>query len=213
MSVRRAVCLLSGGPDSVVAAGLTRADGYELSGLFVDYEQRTSSREAETARRNARWLGVTDFRVARVPFLGQLGASALTDRTLRVSEETKELEYVPFRNTILISLAVAWAEAIGGDRVVIGSIGGPWITPDNNPRYFEAMNRLIAAGSRAGITVHAPLGAMSKVEVLRTGLAQGLDLGATWSCQNDGDRPCQECNNCRDRSGAFVAAGMTDPLL
>jgi 7-cyano-7-deazaguanine synthase len=123
------------------------------------------------------------------------------------------MEYVPFRNTILISLAVAWAEVLGADLAVIGSIGGPWITPDNNPRYFEAMNRLVEAGSRASVVVAAPLNAMTKARVLLLGRELGIDLALTWSCQNEVDNPCQECNNCRDRSAAFAAANLVDPLF
>ncbi|KOG88175.1 7-cyano-7-deazaguanine synthase [Streptomyces varsoviensis] len=212
MSQRRAVCLLSGGPDSVVAAAIARDAGYLVSGLYVDYGQRTASREAEFAARNAAWLGVESLRTAAVPFLGEIKGSALTDTDSRVTDETRHLEYVPFRNTVLNSLAIAWAETLGAERVVTGSIGGPWITPDNSPDYFRALNDLIAVGTRSDITAWAPLGECSKAESLRRGIDLGVPLGETWSCQNDSDVPCGECNNCLDRSRAFKELGVQDPL-
>lgn len=211
----RAVCLLSGGPDSVVAAAFVRSAHVSLYGLFVDYAQRTAARERRQAEATAEWLGVAELRVAKVDFLGQIGGSAITDEALRVTGAAPHLEYVPFRNTVFASLAVAWAEVLGADRVIIGSIGGPWITPDNSPAYFAALNAAVAEGSRSrpAITVSAPLGAMSKREVIAAGLTMQLPFQLTWSCQNDGDLPCGECNNCGDRARAFAELGKPDPLL
>jgi len=212
MSQQRAVCLLSGGPDSVVAAALARDAGFELYGLYVDYGQRTAARERTQAEATAKWLNVRELRTAQLPFLGQVGGSAVTDDSVRITNETRQLEYVPFRNTVFNSLAIAWAEVLDASRVVIGSIGGPWITPDNSPTYFEALNALVAEGSRSTIEVWAPLGHMTKKEVISTGLDLSVPFRLTWSCQNDADVPCFECNNCLDRAQAFEALKAVDPL-
>jgi 7-cyano-7-deazaguanine synthase len=213
MNSARAICLLSGGPDSVIAALLAREAGHEMYGLYVDYGQRTSKREQRQAELTAEWLGIREFEVAAVPFLGQLGGSGITDTRYRVTSSEPDSEYVPFRNTILVSMAVAWAEVLPAATVVIGSIGGPWITPDNKPAYFAALNTLVAEGSRHAINVWAPLGAMSKQEVIAAGLARGVPFELTWSCQNDSAKPCAECNNCRDRERAFRATHAEDPLF
>nr|MDT0661996.1 7-cyano-7-deazaguanine synthase [Micromonospora sp. DSM 115978] len=209
----RAVALLSGGPDSVVAALLARKAGYRIHGLYVDYGQRTARRDIRQAERTAQWLGVEELRTAHCPFVGEVGGSPLTDTTVRLGGGNRLSEYVPFRNTVFCSLAVAWAEVLGARRVVIGSIGGPWITPDNKPSYFAALNALIREGSRSEIEVWAPLGAMSKAEVVRAGARLGVPFGLTWSCQNDADEPCGECNNCRDRAAGFAGNNLVDPLV
>jgi len=208
----RAIALLSGGPDSVVAAAVARDAGYQLHGLYVDYGQRTAEREHAQALRTAEWLGVQEFRVASCPFIGEVGGSPLTDKRKRLRNNNRASEYVPFRNTVFCSLAVAWGEVLEAKRVVIGSIGGPWITPDNSPPYFTALNTLISEGSRSSIEVWAPLGAMSKSEVLRRGTELAVPFELTWSCQNDAGRPCGECNNCLDRANGFAENGMVDPI-
>lgn len=212
MTSNVAICLLSGGPDSVVAALLMREQGFALKGLYVDYGQRTRLAEAERARATADWLGVLEFRTCSVPFLGEVGGSAITDVSTRVSTADPTSEYVPFRNTVFLSAAVAWAEASGAAGVVAGSIGGPWITPDNSPEYYERLNALIHAGTRAEVTAYAPLNRMSKAEVIREGAQRGVPFELTWSCQNDTDVPCGRCNNCVDREKAFAANGLADPL-
>ena len=212
-SENRAIVLLSGGPDSVVAAALAREEGYLLYGLYIDYGQRTAQRELAQAERTGDWLGLQELRTAHCPFVGEVGGSPLTDTSERLGESNRRTEYVPFRNTVFCSLAVAWGEVLEARRVVIGSIGGPWITPDNKPSYFAALNTLIGEGSRSSIEVWAPLGAMDKAEVVRTGTRLGVPFGLTWSCQNDEDSPCGECNNCRDRAGGFAGNDLADPLL
>jgi 7-cyano-7-deazaguanine synthase len=209
------VCLISGGPDSIVAAALAARRGSELCGLFADYGQRTLERELDCAKRNAGWLGMVDFKVARIPWLSEVGGSALTDLDMRVSQADPGAEYVPFRNTLLISHAVAWAEVLGAELIVIGSTGGPWITPDNNIDYFEAMKEVIARGSRVGarLDIYAPLCQEAKVSCIQQALDLGVPLENTWSCQNDNDKACAECNNCLDRAAAFAALGLADPVI
>jgi 7-cyano-7-deazaguanine synthase len=214
---RIAVCLLSGGPDALVAAALTAREGFGLAAMFADYGQRTVARERESARSCARWLNCREFREARIGWLAQIGGSVLTSRTGRVDGSDVRSEYVPFRNTLLLAHAVAWAEVLGARRVVIGSTGSDRISPDNSPDYLAAFQRVVTAGTMVdparGITVSAPLAACTKAEMVRLGTGLGVPFGDTWSCQNDGDTACGECNNCRARADAFAQHGLTDPVL
>lgn len=212
-----AVTLLSGGPDSVVASALALEDGYRLAALFVDYGQRSAEREESAAFEASTWLGCEELRVARLPFLKDIGGSAMLQGSPnRVTQANRDSEYVPFRNTILLSLAVAWAETLGAHAIVIGAIGGPWITPDNCPEYFDAVREVIRLGSRLhaeGLRLLVPLGSFSKAEMLTEGLRLEVPFEMTWSCQNANDIPCGECNNCLDRARAFDAIIGVDPLV
>jgi 7-cyano-7-deazaguanine synthase len=211
----RAVYLASGGPDSVVAAALARREGFQLFAMFVDYRQHAARREEECAGATAAWLGALEFRKAELPWLGSLGGSALTEAGGRVTRRNPAAEYVPFRNTVMISLAVAWAEVVGAGRVVVGSTGGPWITPDNKPEYYDAVDRVIALGARAGtaISTYAPLCRAPKTDAVRKGLELGIPFEDTWSCHNEVTLPCGECTNCLDRERSFAQLGVDDPLI
>jgi 7-cyano-7-deazaguanine synthase len=212
-----AVCLLSGGPDALVAAALTAREGFGLVAMFADYGQRTVARERECARRCARWLSCREFREATVGWLADIGGSVLTARAGRVDRSDVRAEYVPFRNSLLLAHAVAWAEVLGAERVVIGSTGSDRISPDNSPAYLAAFQQVVNAGTMIGpargITVSAPLAACTKSEMIRLGIGLGAPFADTWSCQNDGDAACGECNNCRAREAAFAQHGLADPVL
>ena len=211
-----AVCLLSGGPDALVAAALTARDGFGLAALFADYGQRTAARERDSARRCARWLDCRHFREATIGWLAEIGGSVLTSGSGRVDASDARAEYVPFRNTVLLSHAVAWAEVLGARRVVIGSTGSDRVSPDNSPAYLAAFQQVVTLGTMAGaagrITVSAPLAACTKAEMVRLGTELGVPFADTWSCQNDGDAACGECNNCRARQAAFAWHGLADPV-
>lgn len=207
----RAVSLVSGGPDSAVAAALARAEGYDLYLLFVDYGQRARARELACAHELATYLGARELRSTRLDWLA---ASALTIDGPPLTIRQPDLIYVPFRNSVLLSLAVAWAEAIDGTAVFIGSIGPPWATPDNSPAYFDAFQELVRVGARDGehIVVRAPLCTSSKLEVVGRGLELGVPFERTWSCQNYDDLACGQCTSCSDRLAAFAALELADPL-
>jgi 7-cyano-7-deazaguanine synthase len=223
--VKRAVVLLSGGLDSYTAAAIARADGFELFALTIRYGQ-VHLREVEAARAVARALGVRRQREIDVD-LAAFGGSALTgdgdipkDRRLD-DERSIPSTYVPARNTILLSLALAWAEVLDARAIVIGVNAVDYSGyPDCRPEFLDAFERLASLGTRAGVegrplTVRAPLLRMSKGEIIQCGIELGLDYGLTHSCYDpDGiGRPCGRCDSCRLRARGFAEAGVIDPLV
>lgn len=221
---RKAVVLLSGGLDSYTAAAVVQAEGFELYALTVRYGQ-VHAHELEAARRVARALGVAAHLEVAVD-LGAIGGSALTghgpipkDRPLDVVEIPPT--YVPARNTVFLALALGWAEVLGARDLVIGVNAIDYSGyPDCRPQYLAAFERLAALATRAGVEgagfrVHAPLVSLTKGEIIRRGLALGLDYSLTHSCYDpapDG-RPCGRCDSCRLRAKGFSEAGVPDPLL
>jgi len=221
----KAVVLLSGGLDSYTAAAMAARDGYELCALTVGYGQ-VHAREVEAARRVAAALDVMQHVRLQVD-LASFGGSALVgdgeipkDRDLSPSGEIPST-YVPARNTIFLSLALAWAEVVGATAIVIGVNALDYSGyPDCRPEYLEAFERMAALATRAGVhgsrlRILAPLIRMSKAEIIRTGTALHLDYSLTHSCYHpapDG-RPCGRCDSCRLRAKGFSEAGVADPLL
>jgi 7-cyano-7-deazaguanine synthase len=219
-----AVVLLSGGLDSYTAAAIAAERGFALYALTVRYGQR-HARELEAARRVAASLRVRRHLEVAVD-LAAIGGSSLTgplevpkDRALDPAEIPST--YVPARNTVFLSLALAWAEVIGASDVVIGANAVDYSGyPDCRPEYLAAFERLAALATRAGaegraFRVHAPLLRLSKADIIRRGLALGLDYGLTHSCYDPGPggRPCGRCDSCRLRARGFAEAGVEDPLL
>lgn len=228
MSRRAAVVLLSGGLDSYTAAAMLRADGFELYALTVRYGQR-HARELEAARRVAASLGVREQLELSVD-LDRIGGSALTS-AIDVPKDRAELQttghqeipvtYVPARNTVFLSLALAWAEALGVTDIGIGANALDYSGyPDCRPEYLRAFEALANLATKAGVEgarfrIHAPLLTMTKAEIIRQGMALGLDYGLTHSCYDPGPdgRPCGACDSCRLRRKGFAEAGIADPLL
>jgi 7-cyano-7-deazaguanine synthase len=224
-SVRRAVVLLSGGLDSLTAAAMTKADGYELYALSVRYGQ-IHAREIEAARAAARSLSVARH-VEMAVDLAMFGGSALVgdgaipkERALE-SDHSIPSTYVPARNTVFLSLALAWAEVVGATAIVIGVNALDYSGyPDCRPEYLEAFERMAALATKAGVEgrplcVLAPLLRMSKAEIIRHGLALGLDFALTHSCYDPtpSGAPCGRCDSCRLRAKGFAEAGVADPLV
>jgi len=221
----RAVLLLSGGLDSYTAGAMMGARGTELFALTVRYGQ-VHAREVEAARHVARALGVTRHIELQVD-LAAFGGSALVgdggipkDRPLE-DEQSIPSTYVPARNTIFLSLALAWAEVLGAETLIIGVNALDYSGyPDCRPEYLEAFERMATLATRVGVEgrplhVAAPLLRLSKADIIRQGLALGLDYGLTHSCYDplpDG-RPCGRCDSCRLRARGFAEAGAADPLL
>ena len=220
----RAVVLLSGGLDSYTAAAIARADGFEVCALTVLYGQR-HHREVESARAVARALGVV--RHLELPIdLRAIGGSSLTsdeqvprDRDLAATDIPST--YVPARNTIFLSLALAWAEVLDASDLVIGVNALDYSGyPDCRPEFIRAFESLATLATRAGVEggrfrVHTPLIALTKAEIIRRGVALGLDYGLTHSCYDprpDG-RPCGRCDSCALRAKGFAEAGLPDPLV
>ncbi len=220
----KAVVLLSGGLDSYTAAAAVQRDGYELYALTVRYGQ-VHAREIDSARAVARALGVKRH-IALDVNLAAFGGSSLvgdgeipTDRPLDGTDIPST--YVPARNTVFLSLALAWAEVVHAAAIVIGVNALDYSGyPDCRPEYLAAFERLADLATRAGVEgarfkILAPLLQLSKAEIIALGTELGLDYGLTHSCYNprpDG-RPCGVCDSCRLRAKGFIQAGLQDPLL
>jgi 7-cyano-7-deazaguanine synthase len=219
----KAVVLLSGGLDSYTAAALTKAEGFELYALTVGYGQRHSY-ELLAARRVAQHLGVARHLEVSVDMRG-IGGSALTgraavprDRDLDASDIP--ITYVPARNTVFLSLALAWAEALDARDLVIGVNALDYSGyPDCRPAFIAAFEALAGVATRAGVegarfSVRAPLLNMSKAEIIRAGTRLGLDYALTHSCYDPSATggPCGRCDSCRLRARGFADAGLLDPL-
>ncbi len=220
----RAVVLLSGGLDSATALAIARAEGWACHALTVLYGQRHAL-EIERARRLAEALGVREHRVVELD-LTAWGGSALTGagevpHTRPVEGASIPATYVPARNTILLALALAWAEVLDARAVFIGVSAVDYSGyPDCRPEFVDAFQHLAELGTRAGLegrapAIRAPLVNKSKAETIRWGVALGLDYGLTWSCYDPAprERPCGTCDSCRLRARGFAEAAIPDPLL
>jgi 7-cyano-7-deazaguanine synthase len=220
----RAVVLLSGGLDSTTAAALARREGWALYGLTLRYGQ-VHAAELEAARRVALALGF-ERHVELDVDLRAFGGSALVgdgaipkDRI--VDEVAIPSTYVPARNTVFLSLALAWAEVLAAERIVIGVNALDYSGyPDCRPEFIAAFEYLASLATRAGVEgrplkVWAPLQQLTKAGIIRLGLELGLDYGLTHSCYDPGPdgRPCGRCDSCQLRARGFAEAGVPDPLL
>ena len=221
--MKPAVVLLSGGLDSYTAAAIARAEGFSLYALTVDYGQR-HAREIESARLVAGSLNVVRHLELAVD-LRAIGGSALTTdaevpRDRDLDEPGIPSTYVPARNTIMLALALGWAEVVGAADIVIGVNALDYSGyPDCRPEFVAAFEKVAALATRAGVEgaafhVHTPLIALGKADIIRRGVALGLDYGLTTSCYDPGPggRPCGRCDSCTLRAKGFAAAGLTDPL-
>lgn len=218
--MKRAVVLLSGGLDSATTLAWARAEGYDCHALSVHYGQRHSA-ELAAAARVAAALGAREHRVMGVDLAG-IGGSALTDPAIAVPETPTEgipSTYVPARNTLLLSLALGWAEVLEAQAVVVGVNAVDYSGyPDCRPEFIAAFQEVARLGTRAGVEgrgvrLLAPLSTMSKRAIIETGLRLGVDYALTVSCyQADADgAACGRCDSCRLRREGFVAAGVPDP--
>jgi 7-cyano-7-deazaguanine synthase len=219
----KAVVLLSGGLDSYTAAAIVRADGYGLYALTVIYGQ-THRSEIDAARAVASDLGVVRHVELNVDLATFGGSSLVGDGEVPRDREIEAAgipsTYVPARNTIFLSLALAWAEVLGAEAIVIGINALDYSGyPDCRPEYLEAFERLAALATRAGVEgrafrVMAPLLRLSKADIIRQGAALALDYGLTHSCYapGGGGIACGRCDSCRLRARGFAEAGLIDPL-
>ena len=222
----RAVVLLSGGLDSTTVLAIARAEGYELFALSFRYGQRHSV-ELQSAERIAASLGVKKHLILNVD-LGQIGGSALTDQ-IDVPKNRLDLEsssdipvtYVPARNTIFLSFALAWAEVLEADDIFMGVNALDYSGyPDCRPEYVEAFERMAALATKAGVEgrqhlrIRTPLIKMTKSEIIRTGLGLGVDYSLTHSCYDPPGEglACGRCDSCLLRLKGFAEAGVMDPL-
>jgi 7-cyano-7-deazaguanine synthase len=220
--MKNAVVLLSGGMDSATVLAIARAQGFTCYALSVDYGQRHHA-ELAAAQRVAQMLGAHEHRVINIDLTG-FGGSALTDNSIAVPQQPGEgipLTYVPARNTIMLSLALAWAEVLHAQDIFIGVNAVDYSGyPDCRPAFIEAFERMANLATKAAIegstlAVHAPLLHLSKAEIVRQGNALGVDFAQTVSCYQADEmgRACGVCDSCRLRRAGFAAAGVDDPTL
>ena len=217
----RAVILLSGGLDSATTLAIARDAGYDCYCLSLEYGQRHSV-ELDAAARVAKALGASEQRVMHLA-LSEFGGSALTDTSIDVPVAGVgpgiPVTYVPARNTIMLSLALAWAEVLGSRDIFVGVNAVDYSGyPDCRPEFiaaFEAMANLATRAAVEGekLTIHAPLIDLSKAEIIRRGSALGVDYGLTVSCYqaDESGRACGVCDSCRLRREGFAASGLADP--
>ncbi|HET8731473.1 MAG TPA: 7-cyano-7-deazaguanine synthase QueC [Moraxellaceae bacterium] len=219
-SVKKAIVLLSGGLDSATCLALARDAGFEPVALSFDYGQRHQA-ELAAARRVAAAFGVTDHRILRLD-LGAIGGSALTDASIAVPTEESTgipVTYVPARNTVFLAFALGLAEVCGSDDIYIGVNAVDYSGyPDCRPEFIAAFEQVANLATKAGVEghrmhIHTPLIALSKADIIQTGLRLGVDYSLTVSCyQADIDgNACGRCDSCRLRRQGFAAAGVTDP--
>ncbi len=221
MAVKKAVVLLSGGLDSATVLAIAKAEGYRCYALTIDYGQRHNS-EMQAAGRVAGAIEVTAHKVLRLS-LDSIGGSALTDRDIAVPEHPAAgipVTYVPARNTIFLSLALAWAETLSAWDLFIGANAVDYSGyPDCRPQFIEAFEQLANLATRASVEEHGrfriqtPLMQMSKAEIIQAGARLGVDYALTVSCYaaDEFGRACGQCDACRLRAKGFQEAGVADP--
>ena len=217
--MKNAVILLSGGLDSATVLAMARQQGFSCYALSVDYGQRHHA-ELDAARRVSMALGAVEHRVVSIDLTG-FGGSALTDKRIAVPEIASTgipSTYVPARNTIMLSLALAWAEVLLSQDIFFGVNAVDYSGyPDCRPEYVEAFERMANLATKAAVEgkplkLHAPLLHMSKAEIIRQGTQLGVDFGLTVSCYqaDDEGRACGVCDSCRLRRAGFEEAAISD---
>ncbi len=219
-----AVVLLSGGLDSLVTLAIAKEEGLELYQLSIDYGQR-HQKELESARKIAEYYKVKEHRIIKVD-LAQIGGSALTDKRISLPEKKEEKEigkdipvtYVPARNTIFLSLAVAFAEVISANAVFIGANALDYSGyPDCRPEYLEAFQKVVQLGTKTGlkgkaVEIRYPLINMTKAEIVKEGARLNVPFHLSWSCYKGVKKACGKCDSCILRLKGFREANITDPI-
>ncbi len=215
-----AVVLLSGGMDSATVLALAREQGFRTYALSLDYGQRHLA-ELQAARLVAAALGAAEHEIIRLD-LGRFGGSALTDRAIEVptggAQAGIPLTYVPARNTVMLSLALSWAEALSAQHIFYGANAVDYSGyPDCRPEYVAAFERMANLATKAAVEgcptqIHAPIIALGKGDIIRTGQRLGVDYAMTVSCYqaDDAGRACGRCDACRIRAQGFADAGVAD---
>lgn len=219
MNKPKAVILLSGGLDSVTALSLAK-ENYQCYALSFSYGQRHDA-ELNAAKNIAEYFDVAEHRILNID-LGQLGGSALTDQTIDVPETPTEgipVTYVPARNTIFLSYALAWAEVLDAHDIFIGVNAVDYSGyPDCRPEYIDAFSKMANLATKTAvegnpINIHTPLIKLTKAEIIKLGIDHGVDYAMTVSCYsaNDQGEACGRCDSCQLRKKGFEEAGVQDP--
>lgn len=216
---KRCVCIISGGMDSTLASFMMKKEGYDIIGVHFNYAQRTERRELEAFNDVCDALEVTDRYVLDIDFFSQLGASALTDASLEVPtngiEEGIPITYVPFRNGIFLSMAVAIAEKERADAIAIGVVEEDSSGyPDCRESFIEAFEKAANLGTKpqTKLEIKMPLVHLKKSQIVQKAVELDVPLELTWSCYQNEDVACGVCDSCRLRLNGFEKAGVKDPL-
>lgn len=220
--MKKAVVLLSGGLDSATCLAMAKSQGFDPYCLSFDYGQRHNA-ELKAAANIAKALGAAEHRIAKID-LGAFGGSALTDSKIAVPTDGVEdgsipVTYVPARNTILLSFALAWCEVLGAEDIFIGVNAVDYSGyPDCRPEFISSFQVMARLATKAGVEgaslhIHAPLIFMTKAQIIQRGVALGVDYGLTVTCYkaDEQGRACGECDACRLRRAGFETAGVADP--
>jgi len=215
-----AVCLVSGGMDSCVTAAIAHQENDELAFLHVSYGQRTEKRERESFEAIADYFEVKSRLVISLEHLAQIGGSSLTDATIPVTSANLSApgipsSYVPFRNAHLLAAATSWGEVINATAIYIGAVAEDSSGyPDCRPEFYNAFQNVLDLGTRpeTHITIKTPVIDMRKSEIVRKGLDLGAPLHLTWSCYQESEVACGNCDSCALRLRAFREAGASDPI-
>ena len=218
--IKKAVCILSGGMDSALAAYKAKVEGYEIIALHFDYGQRTQNREKEAFYDLCNALDVKAKYCLDLAFLGQIGGSALTDTNIEVptsgvEDGTVPITYVPFRNGIFLSIAASIAEKEDAEALYIGVVEEDSSGyPDCREEYMLATEKAINLGTKdeTNLMIKRPLVSLSKAQIVSESIALEVPLNLTWSCYKSQERACGICDSCRLRLAGFKKAGITDPI-
>ena len=216
---KRAVCIISGGMDSALSATIAKEEGYEIIAVHFNYGQRTEKRELKAFRDIASSLKAIKSYEIDLDFFKQIGASALTDKSLSVPTggigEGVPITYVPFRNGIFISIATAIAEKHGAKALYIGVVEEDSSGyPDCREAYINSMEKAINLGTKdeTRLTIQMPLVQMSKEQIVKKSLELNVPLEVTWSCYKSEDKACGVCDSCRLRLKGFELSRVEDPI-
>jgi 7-cyano-7-deazaguanine synthase len=217
---RVAVCLVSGGMDSCVTAAVANQENDALAFLHVSYGQRTEQRERQAFEQIADHFAVADRLVISFDHLAAIGGSSLTDKTVPVTAanlSSKEIptSYVPFRNAHLLSAATSWAEVLQANSIYIGAVAEDSSGyPDCRPEFYDAFQKVVHLGTKpsTSIQIRTPVIDMKKSQIVQLGRRLGAPLQLTWSCYQESEVACGQCDSCALRLRAFRRAGVEDPI-
>lgn len=215
-----AICLVSGGMDSCVTAAIAHEENDELAFLHVSYGQRTENRERQSFEALADHFNVKLRLVISLEQLARIGGSSLTDNSIPVTAADLSAHgipssYVPFRNAHLLAAAVSWGEVIGATSIYIGAVAEDSSGyPDCRPEFYDAFQTMVDIGTKpeTHITIETPVIGMRKSEIVQRGIELGAPLHLTWSCYQESERACGNCDSCALRLRAFREAGTVDPI-
>ena len=219
ISTKKAICILSGGMDSTLASYMAKNDGYEIIAVHFNYGQRTQDRELKAFRDICDDLKILEKYEIDIPFFTQIGASALTDKTIDVPTSGIEagvpITYVPFRNGIFLSITAAIAEKEGATAMYIGVVQEDSSGyPDCTDEFITKMEKAINQGTKeeTKIEIRTPLVHLSKAQIVQEAIKLNVPLEHTWSCYKEEKEACGVCDSCRLRLNGFKIAGVKDPI-